>query len=104
MLKSKIYFEKLNKLAVINNFLAFICFYFKKFSLLAPDPGGKMNGDPCGSGFTALVFTSGSGFWNFDQDLTLFSKQRFSSILYEVFYVEDIKHSNCNLNPNLLKD
>ena len=47
---------KLNKIAVICNFLAFFLFLFEKFSLLdpdpqiewgsTPDPGGKMNADP----------------------------------------------------------
>ena len=47
-----IYFQKLNKLAFITNFLAF-------FLLLNadPDPGGKMNADSCGSGSTALTWT-----------------------------------------------
>ena len=57
----QIYFKKLNKVAVISNFLAFFSFYFlvDKFTLLDPDPhieGGKMNADPCGSGSTALIF------------------------------------------------
>ena len=46
--------KKLNKIAVIRNFLAVFLFLFEKFSLLDPDPGGKMNADPCGSGSTAL--------------------------------------------------
>ena len=29
-------------------------FLVDKFTLLDPDPGGKMNADPCGSGSTAL--------------------------------------------------
>ena len=51
----QIYFKKLNKVAVISNFLAFFQFLVDKFTLLDPDPGGKMNADPCGSGSTALV-------------------------------------------------
>ena len=50
----QIYFKKLNKVAVISNFLAFFQFLVDKFTLLDPDPGGKMNADPCGSGSTAL--------------------------------------------------
>ena len=54
---------KLNKIAVISNFLAFFCCYKENFPSwiririmnAAPDPGGKMNADPCGSGSTALV-------------------------------------------------
>ena len=44
-------------MAVISNFLAFFRFLFEKFSLLDPDPGGKMNADPYGSGSTALGLT-----------------------------------------------
>ena len=35
-----------------SNFLAFFLFLVDKFTLLDPDPdpGGKMNADPCGSG------------------------------------------------------
>ena len=51
----QIYFKKLNKVAVISNFLAFFQFLVDKFTLLDPDPGGKMNADPCGSGSTALL-------------------------------------------------
>ena len=51
----QIYFKKLNKVAVISNFLAFFQFLVDKFTLLDPDPGGKMNADPCGSGSTALT-------------------------------------------------
>ena len=40
------FFNKLNKLAVITNFLAFFYVLFEKFSLLDPDPGGKGNADP----------------------------------------------------------
>ena len=47
---------KLNKIAIISNFLAFFLFLFEKFSLMDPDPGGKMNADPCGSGSTALQY------------------------------------------------
>ena len=49
--------KKLNKIAVVSNFLAFFCFYLKNFPswMMDPDPGGKMNADPCGSGSTALV-------------------------------------------------
>ena len=47
--------KTLNKVAVISNFLAFFQFLVDKFTLLDPDPGGKMNADPCGSGSTALV-------------------------------------------------
>ena len=54
----QIYFKKLNKVAVISNFLAFFQFLVDKFTLLDPDldPGGKMNADPCklGSGSSAL--------------------------------------------------
>ena len=51
--------KKLNKIAVISNFLAFFLFLFEKFSLLDPDPDpeSKMNADPCGSGSTALDST-----------------------------------------------
>ena len=38
--------ETLNKVAVISNFLAFFLFLVDKFTLLDPDPGGKMNADP----------------------------------------------------------
>ena len=50
----QIYFKKPNKVAVISNFLAFFQFLVDKFTLLDPDPdpGGKMNADPCGSGST----------------------------------------------------
>ena len=49
--------KELNKVAVISNFLAFLQFLVDKFTLLDPDPdpGGKMNADPCGSGSTALT-------------------------------------------------
>ena len=54
----------MNKIAVISNFLAFFCFYLKNFPSWIririlnadPDPGGKMNADPSGSGSTALLF------------------------------------------------
>ena len=44
---------------IITNVVAFFSgFFLFNFSLLDPDadsdPGGKMNADPCGSGFTAL--------------------------------------------------
>ena len=44
----QIYFKKLNKLAVISNFLAFFLFLVDKLTLLDPDPdaGEKMNADP----------------------------------------------------------
>ena len=42
----QIYFEKLNKLAIITNFLAFVYFLYEKFFFLDPDSGGKMNADP----------------------------------------------------------
>ena len=47
----------MNKLAIMTNFLAFFLFLFDNFSLLDPDPdpGVKMNADPCGSGSTALL-------------------------------------------------
>ena len=51
----QIYFKTLNKAAVISNFLAFFQFLVDKFILLDPDPGGKINADPCGSGSTALL-------------------------------------------------
>ena len=54
----QIYFKKLNKVAVISNFLAFFQFLVDKFTLLDPDLGGKMNADPCGSGSTALHCSS----------------------------------------------
>ena len=42
------------KITIIINFLAhFLLFFY--FSLLDPDPVGKMNADLCGSGSTALV-------------------------------------------------
>ena len=56
--------KKLNKIAVIFNFLAFLVFsvfYLKNFPSwirilnAGPDPGDKMNADPCGSGSTALI-------------------------------------------------
>ena len=49
--------KKLNKVAVISNFLVFFQFLVDKFTFLDPDPGGKMNADPCGSrsGSTALM-------------------------------------------------
>ena len=34
----KIFFQKLNKLAIITNFIAFYLFLFEKFSLLDLDP------------------------------------------------------------------
>ena len=37
--------KNLNKIAIITNFLAFLLFLFEKFSLLDPDPGGKINAD-----------------------------------------------------------
>ena len=46
------YFLKLNKLAFITNFLAFIMFLIEIFSLLDPDPHIE-----CGSGSTALPAT-----------------------------------------------
>ena len=36
-------------------------FLVDKFTLLDPDPGGKMNADPCGSGSTALEKIYGTG-------------------------------------------
>ena len=45
----KIYFKKLNEVADLqffSNFLAFYQFLVDKFTLLDPDPGGKMNADP----------------------------------------------------------
>ena len=53
----QIYIKTLNKVAVISNFLAFFQFLIDKFTLLDqdPDPGGKMNAYPCGSGSTAMV-------------------------------------------------
>ena len=53
----QIYLKKLNKVAVISNFLAFFQFLVDKFTPLNPDPEGKMNADPCGSGSTALKET-----------------------------------------------
>ena len=50
----QIYFKTLDKVTVISNFLAFFLLLVDKFTLLDPDPGGKMNVDPCGSGSTAL--------------------------------------------------
>ena len=47
--------KKLEKAAVISNFLAFFQFLVDKFTLLDPVPGGKINADPCGSGSTALT-------------------------------------------------
>ena len=41
----QIYLKHLNKHAIITNFLAFFQFLFESFSLLDPDPGGKMNAD-----------------------------------------------------------
>ena len=61
----QIYFKNLLKLQLLAISLPFIFFLFEKFSLLAPDPdpGGKTNADPCGSGSgsTALahLFTAG---------------------------------------------
>ena len=52
---AQIYLLKLNKIAVISNFLAFFQLLVDKFNLLDPDPGEKMNAGPCGSGSTALV-------------------------------------------------
>ena len=68
MLKSKetmeleqIYLTNLNKLAIITNFLTSFLFLFENSSLLDldldPDPGWKINTDPCGSGSTALQLT-----------------------------------------------
>ena len=38
-------------------------FLFEKFPLRDPDPEGKMNADPCGSGFTSLDSqTASSGY------------------------------------------
>ena len=55
----QIYFIHLNKTAIITNFLAVFLFLFEKFSLVEPDPdpGGKMNADPCRSISTALLLT-----------------------------------------------
>ena len=50
----KFTFKKLNKVEVINNFLAFFQLLVDKFTLPDPDPGGEMNADTCGSGSTAL--------------------------------------------------
>ena len=54
----QIYFEKLNKLVVITNLLAFFLL-FEQFSLLDPDSGRKTNADSCGSGSTSLI----TGMW-----------------------------------------
>ena len=48
-------FFKNNKLAVISNLLAFFLILVDKFTLLDPDPQGKMNADPCRSVSTALL-------------------------------------------------
>ena len=45
----QIYFKMFNQSIMLINFLAFLLLYFN-FSLLDPDPGGKMKADPCGSG------------------------------------------------------
>ena len=52
----QIYLTKFLKLAIVTTFLAFFLFLFENFSLLDPDPGGKINADPSGSGSTALIF------------------------------------------------
>ena len=46
----QIYFKKFNKVEVISHFLAFVQFLVDNFTLLDPDPAGKMNAYPCGSG------------------------------------------------------
>ena len=55
----QIYLIHLNKTAIITNFLEVFLFLFEKLSLLEPDPdpGGKMNADPCRSISTALLLT-----------------------------------------------
>ena len=56
---SKFTFKKLNKLAVISNFLAFFLFLVDKFTLLDPDLDphiecGSRRENECGSGSSAL--------------------------------------------------
>ena len=54
----KFTFKKLNKVAVISNFLAFFQSLVDKFTLLDPDPhieSGSRRENECGSGSTALV-------------------------------------------------
>ena len=40
------------------NFLEFFFYFFKFFSFLDPDPGGKINADPAGSGSATLLGTT----------------------------------------------
>ena len=42
----QIYLTILNKIIIISNFLVFFLLLLFSFSLLHPDPGGKMNADP----------------------------------------------------------
>ena len=56
------YYKILIKLQLLAISLPFFCFYLKYFSSWIriinadPDPVGKMNADPCGSGSTALIW------------------------------------------------
>ena len=57
----QIYFKNVNKLTIITSTVGIYQFFsiffviILKFSLMDPDPGGKMNTDPCGSGSTVLL-------------------------------------------------
>ena len=51
----QIYFNNLNKLAVITNFLAFFLFFIRQFFPPGSGSRSQMNADPCGSGSTALA-------------------------------------------------
>ena len=45
-----------NKSTIITNFLSFFQFFPQNLPLdPVPDPGGKMNADPCGSGSTIIA-------------------------------------------------
>ena len=51
----QIYFNNFNKITIITNLFAFFVVVIFNFSLQDPDPGGKVNADPYGSGSTALL-------------------------------------------------
>ena len=82
-----------------------ICLHFfifsSNFSLLDPDPGGKMNADPCESGSTALVlslspFFHAIGYRNFLVWITLFGETKRRGI-----WTRDYQEKSC---PRLNND
>ena len=50
----KIYYKHFTKITIITNFSCIFSAVIFNCYLLDPDPGGKRNEDPCGSGTTAL--------------------------------------------------